>query len=57
MVRKSKPKLVVRMTVDHDWPVPGKRAWLSFKSGREYPLTQKQAGDMAGTYEVVSGNR
>lgn len=57
MVRKSTPKLVIRMTVDHDWPVPGKRAWIAFNAGREYAVTKKQADDMAGLYEVVSGNR
>ena len=57
MVRKSTPKLVVRMLVDHDWPVPGKRAWLSFKAGREYPVTRAQFDDMAGLYEVINGNR
>jgi len=57
MVRKSTPKTRVRMNVDHDWPVPGKRSWIAFKAGKEYPVTQKQADDMAGLYEVVSGNR
>ena len=50
MVRKSTPKLVIHMTVDHDWPVPGKRAWIAFKAGREYPVTKAQFDDLVPVY-------
>ena len=57
MVRKSTPKIRALMLVDHDWPVPGKRAWLAFKSGRVYNMTRTQADDMAGLFEEINGNR
>lgn len=57
MVRRAEPKNRIRMLVDHDWPVPGKRAWLSFRAGREYSLTMTQAEQMRGLYEVMPGDR
>lgn len=58
-MRKSKPKLLVRMTVDHDWKVPGKRSWFAFKAGKEYPVTQAQFDDLVPVYAVriTNGNR
>lgn len=56
-MKRATPKLRIRMTVDHDWKVPGRRSWVAFKAGREYAVTQAQFDDMAGMYEVVNGNR
>lgn len=56
MVKKSTPKRTVRMLVDHDWKVPNRPAWIAFKAGQEYALTQVQFDGMVGLYEVVGGN-
>jgi hypothetical protein len=35
----------VKFTRDFDWKVPGKRAWLAFKSGSRQLVTTAQADD------------
>lgn len=53
MVKKSTPKITIRMTVDHDWKVPRRRAWVSFKAGVEYQVTQAQRDALVPDYAVI----
>lgn len=51
-MRRATPKIRVRMIRDHDWRVPGKRAWISFRAGKEYPVTQAQHDALVPNYAV-----
>jgi len=58
-MKRATPKIRILMTVDHDWKVPGKRSWIAFRAGREYPVTQAQHDDLVPAYAVriTNGNR